>query len=83
MGVGMRTLQRCFASYFQVSPTDYIKARRLNRARRRLVAADSSSRRVTDIAIQFGLTHMGRFSVEYRSLFGESPREILRTGVDK
>ena len=76
-GVGLRTLQRCFASHFQISPFEYIKARRLNEARRDLVTADPSICTVTQIATGNGFPHLGRFSVEYRAHFGESPSETL------
>jgi AraC-like DNA-binding protein len=76
-GVSMRTLQRSFSEYFQVSPFEYIKARRLNAARQALVAADSSRDRVTRIAVDNGFTHLGRFSVDYREHFDELPRETL------
>jgi AraC-like DNA-binding protein len=76
-GVGLRTLQRCFLSHFQVSPIAYIKARRLNAARRDLVDADPSSHTVTWIATENGFSHLGRFSVDYRAHFGESPSETL------
>jgi AraC-like DNA-binding protein len=76
-GVGLRTLQRCFAHYFQISPLHYVKARRLNEARRELAIADPSTDRVTNIAMKNGFFHLGRFSVDYRSHFGESPSETL------
>ena len=76
-GVSLRTLQRAFLAYFQVSPCDYIKARRLNAARQALVAADTSRDQVACIAVTNGCTHLGRFSVDYRKHFGESPRETL------
>ena len=60
-----------------MSPCDYIKARRLNAARLALVAADSSCGQVARIAVDNGYTHLGRFSVDYRKHFGESPRETL------
>ena len=34
---------------------------------------------VTDIALRCGFTHLGRFSVAYRTRFGESPSETLIT----
>ena len=77
---GFRTLQRCFASYFQMSPLEYIKTRRLNEARRALVNTDPSVCSVTQIALGSGFTHLGRFAVEYRAFFGESPSETLRHG---
>jgi AraC-like DNA-binding protein len=76
-GVSLRTLQRSFAEYFQVSPSEFIRARRLHAARQGLLAADSSHRTVSQIAIDNGFTHLGRFSVEYREHFGESPRATL------
>lgn len=75
--VGVRTLQRCFASYFQIGVFEYIKVRRLNAMRRALAAADPSVDSVTHIASVNGLSHLGRLSVEYRAYFGESPHETL------
>jgi AraC-like DNA-binding protein len=76
-GVGLRTLQRCFASYFQISPLEYIKIRRLNEVRRNLVKTDPSDCTVTSVAMKNGISHLGRFSVEYRTHFGESPSKTL------
>ena len=73
----MRSLQRCFKSYFQIGPFEYIKTRRLNEARRALIAADPSDCSVTQIAMMNGISHLGRFSAEYRAYFGESPSETL------
>ncbi|MGI9286932.1 MAG: helix-turn-helix domain-containing protein [Pseudomonadales bacterium] len=74
-GVGARTLQRSFSRYFQVSVSNYIKAYRLNAARQALLARDPSYHSVTQIALDNGFGHVGRFSVDYRKHFGESPRE--------
>jgi len=76
-GVSLRTLERAFLAYLQMSPCDYIKAHRLNAARQALVAADSSTDQVARIAVANGCTHLGRFSVDYRKHFGELPRETL------
>jgi AraC-like DNA-binding protein len=78
-GIGLRTLQRCFATYYQISPREYIKARRLNAVRRELILSEPSHGHVTDIALRNGLAHLGRFSGEYRAFFGESPSETLRS----
>ncbi len=76
-GVSVRTLQRRFSEYFQVSPFEYIKARRLNATRKALVAGVASRDQVTQIALNNGITHLGRFSVDYREHFGESPSATL------
>ena len=76
-GVSLRSLQRCFAEYFQVSPSEFIRARRLDAARQDLLAAASPNQTVTSVALASGFTHLGRFSVDYREHFGELPRETL------
>ena len=75
--VGARTLQRCFASYFQIGVFEFIKVRRLNAVRRALVAADPCVSTVTRIAMVNGFSHLGRFSTEYRAYFDESPSDTL------
>ena len=80
-GVSLRTLQRYFSDYFQVSPFQYIKASRLNAARRALVTSAPSRDEVTRIALNNGFTHLGRFSVNYREHFGESPKVTLARGA--
>jgi transcriptional regulator GlxA family with amidase domain len=77
-GVDTRTLERYFARGLGVSPKRYLLARRLNSARKRLVAADPERARVTDVAFEHGLTHLGRFPAQYRSYFGEHPRQTLQ-----
>ncbi len=76
-GVSLRTLQRSFEAYFQMSPLNYIKVRRLNAVRRELVSANPSSMSVTSLATKYNFLHLGRFSVDYRAHFAESPSETL------
>ena len=75
--VPVRTLQRCFREYFDLTIMDYLKTVRLDAAHRDLAAAHSLQDTVTNIAMRHGNPHLGRFSVEYRKRFGESPREAL------
>jgi len=75
--VGVRTLQRSFRKYFHLTISNYLKVVRLDSARRELAAADHTSTSVTTIAVQNGCNHLGRFSVDYRQHFGESPHETL------
>lgn len=74
---GIRTLQRCFREYFDVTITDYLKTVRLDAAYRELAAADAGDRSVTGVAMKNGFTHLGRFSIAYRVRFGEAPSETL------
>jgi AraC-like DNA-binding protein len=50
---------------------------RLSQARRALLGADAKRATVTEIATCFGFVELGRFSVEYRKVFGESPSQTL------
>ena len=46
---------------------------------RALMTADPQTHSVTQIALDTGFSHLGRFSVAYRAYFGEAPRETLGT----
>jgi AraC-like DNA-binding protein len=81
-GVGVRTLQRCFKEYFQVTITDYILNVRLQNAYRELAITHDPQKTVTRIALRHGFSHLGRFSISFRHRYGTSPNEVLalRTG---
>ena len=76
-GVGVRSLQRAFRSYFDVTVTEYIKTIRLDMAYRTLHAAHASEHTVAEVALEHGFSHLGRFSVMYGERFGESPSVTL------
>ena len=50
---------------------------RLSQARQALLSANCKLMTVTEIATSFGFVELGRFSVEYRKVFGESPSQTL------
>jgi AraC-like DNA-binding protein len=76
-GVPGRTLFKHFQDWRGVSPMRYLRNARFQRAREALKGAPPEAS-VTEIAMRWGFNHMGRFSVEYRKRFGESPSETLR-----
>ncbi len=75
-GVPGRTLFKHFQEWKGVSPMRYMRNARFQRAREALALARAETS-VADIAVRYGFNHMGRFSVEYRKRFGESPSETL------
>lgn len=77
-GVSARALQYAFQELYDISPMRYFKVRRLGRARTLLRQRPAEPGAVKRAALGAGLTELGRFSVEYRELFGESPSMTLR-----
>jgi len=78
-GTSARTVQRCFREYFDLTITDYLKAVRLDSARRELLTSHPSLTSVAAVAMRHGNMHLGRFSVNYRQRYGESPKKTLTT----
>jgi AraC-like DNA-binding protein len=81
IGVSGRTLRLACQEHFGASPTQYLLLRRMRQARRALRQADPELTRVTDVATDLGFWELGRFSVKYREIFGESPSTTLRTAA--
>jgi AraC family ethanolamine operon transcriptional activator len=69
---------RAFRAVRDTTPHRYLHALRLNGAREALLASDADEETVTRVALRFGFRELGRFAVEYRAAFGESPSETLR-----
>jgi AraC-like DNA-binding protein len=77
-GVSERTLRICCHEHLGMGPTRFLWLRRMHLARRALQMADAKTTSVTAVAGDHGFWELGRFSVAYRSLFGESPSATLR-----
>lgn len=75
-GVGVRRLQQTFREYSGLTPFQFLREVRIQRARADLVADDPDTT-VSEIAHRWGITHLGRFAQEYRERFGESPSMTL------
>lgn len=71
-GVSRVKLFEGFKRYFDTTPMAYLKRYRLESVRRAILA-EPCSRQISVIAMNWGFTHLGRFSCEYKKLFGESP----------
>jgi AraC-like DNA-binding protein len=78
IGVAERTLRAACEEHLGMGPIRYLTLRRMHLARRALLGADASKTNVTRIVTDHGFWELGRFSVAYRALFGESPSETLR-----
>lgn len=78
-GVPDRTLYEGFKRFGKTSPMRYLKDLRMDRVREELLASDGVST-ITDIAMRWWFTHLGRFSAEYKQRFGELPSETVKCG---
>jgi AraC family transcriptional regulator, ethanolamine operon transcriptional activator len=77
-GVPKRTLMLGFHNLFGIPPLAYHRRTRLGEARRDLVHSWPGETSVTTVALRWGFDHFGRFSINYREMFGESPITTLR-----
>jgi len=76
-GVSGRTLQRQFLAFLGKAPRAVLRDINFDGARRELLRG-SAGAKVTDIAQRCGFPHGGRFSVEYRRRYGETPSQTLK-----
>ena len=82
VGATYWTLRDCCLEYLGMNPKRYLWMRRMNLARLALWNADLEKTTVTEIATNYGFWELGRFSVAYRSMFGEPPSTALRRPPD-
>jgi len=78
VGAAERTLRAACEEHLGMGPIRYLTFLRMHLVRRALGRADPSTARVTQIAMDHGFWELGRFSVAYRELFGETPSASLR-----
>jgi len=77
LDISPRSLTFCCQEQLGMSPMRYLWVRRMKLAKRTLMEAEPFTTTVTVVALNFGFSHLGRFSVDYRSLFGEMPSATL------
>jgi AraC family ethanolamine operon transcriptional activator len=76
-GVSQSALYMAFQHLYGEPPLRFFHSRRLNRARDLLVQSESRRGAIKNAALDCGLTEFGRFSRDYRMLFGETPSATL------
>ncbi|VVP06885.1 hypothetical protein PS900_03134 [Pseudomonas fluorescens] len=77
-GVSLRQLQHAFKTYTGMAPTQWLRLRRLNSARRELLSRTPTQTTVAEVAMHWSFWHLGRFSSSYRALFNELPSDTLK-----
>lgn len=74
-----RALQYAFEEVLGCSPASYLRAIRLNGARRSLRTQQYAS--VQDTAAAWGFWNLSQFSADYRRFFGERPSQTLQCAM--
>ncbi|WP_341523490.1 AraC family transcriptional regulator [Pseudomonas sp. G.S.17] len=74
--VSERTLYTLFERQVGLAPREFVRQRRLERVHAVLQLA--TARSVTEVAMDHGFLHLGRFSSAYRTRFGELPSQTWR-----
>jgi AraC-like DNA-binding protein len=77
--VSARALQEGFRRHLGMSPMAYLRVVRLRRAHRDLRSANPAHSSVASIAHRWGFTHLSHFAAAHQTMFGETPRQALRS----
>jgi AraC-like DNA-binding protein/tetratricopeptide (TPR) repeat protein len=72
-----RTLEKHFRRHLQQTPVEFLRTVRLDWSRNKLLRAAPTTT-VTEIALQCGFKHLGRFAAWYRERYGETPLATLK-----
>ena len=80
LAISRRQLEYAFRTVFDSSPREFLLSLRLNESRRRLMKARDRGQTVTQVAMDVGISHLGRYAACYRRLFGETPSQTLQRG---
>jgi transcriptional regulator GlxA family with amidase domain len=78
-GYSERSLQLLFKKEFNQTPFQYIEEQRLLRAHE-LITLHKQNKKTTQIALDVGCKHLGRFSVKFKARFGIHPSVLSKIG---
>ena len=80
IGTSEAILSTCCTEFLGMTPSRYLRLRRLSRVHRAMLNADPNVAKVGEIARSHSFTEPGHFAVAYRAAFGETPSTTLRRG---
>lgn len=75
VNLSVRALQAGFRAHLGTTPMAHLRRVRLERVRADLTQGRADI--VTQAALRWGVTHLGRLSGDYRAAFGETPSQTL------
>jgi transcriptional regulator GlxA family with amidase domain len=77
--VTSRAIQSAFRRHLDMTPMEYLRQVRLDRAHQELVAGDPERESVTAVAYRWGFASASRFTAYYRRAYGVLPSHTLRS----
>lgn len=78
LGVSAIALRICCEEQLGMSPTEYVRRRRMQLVHRALRSGEPDAAIISAVAWRYGFRGLGRFAANYRALFGELPSTTLR-----
>jgi AraC-like DNA-binding protein len=78
--ISKRLLRKLCTEHLGMSPTSYVRLRRMLLVHRALRRTDGGVTTVSKVARRYGFRDPGRLAGKYRSVFGEFPSATLRRG---
>lgn len=81
-GLSKKKLNSIFKKHLKCSPNTYIRHYRLKCIYDE-ISQSTHKINITEIAYKWGVTHLGRFSNEYKDAFGEKPSETLKKTTER
>lgn len=76
--MSLRSLYLLFEKHARTTPKNYIRQKKLERVYSTLMDPVQNIQNITAIALDYGFTHLGRFSEIYKATYGMLPSESLR-----
>lgn len=78
LGVSAPMLRKGCAEHLGMSPSSYLRLRRMQQVHRALRSGNPDAASVAEIARRYGVRDLGRFAASYRALYGELPSDTLQ-----
>ncbi len=75
--VSERSLLYAFKEKYKVSPSQFIKASRLNKVKNELFALKDKKPSIANIAGKYQFWHMGQFAKDFKEQFGILPSKMV------
>jgi len=72
-GMSQRSLELAFQETIGITPRQYLQRQRMHSVHRELLGSDAESTTVTQVATHWGFSELGRFAIDSKQFYGESP----------